>query len=79
MSGKNCVVAVVAGTIVLVVWTGLTQVFLWGTGSVHNLSAGEAGNIVVAWLLALVVIDRLLLGKRSSGARPRMACKIERV
>jgi hypothetical protein len=44
MTAPRAVLAVVAGTIVLVVWYGLTQLFPWGTRTVSNFSAtsGEA-------------------------------------
>jgi hypothetical protein len=44
MTATKGALAVVAGTIVLVVWYGLTQLFPWGTRSVSNFSAtsGEA-------------------------------------
>ena len=46
MSGTKCVLAVVIGTIVLVLWYGLTQLFPWGTASVSNFSATSSETYV---------------------------------
>ena len=46
MSQARCVLAVLVGMIVLVLWYGLTQLFPWGTGSVSNFSATSSETYV---------------------------------
>ena len=46
MNRLRCVLAVIVGSIVLVIWYGLTQLFPWGTGSVSNFSATSSETYV---------------------------------
>ena len=46
MSRARCVLAVMVGTIVLLLWYGLVQLFPWGTGSVSNFSATSTETYV---------------------------------
>ena len=48
MSRTRTVLAVMVGTIVLLVWYGLAQLFPWGTKSVGNFSATSSETYVSA-------------------------------
>jgi hypothetical protein len=48
MTRTRCALAVLVGTVLLVLWNGLTQLFPWGLGAVSNFSATSGESYALA-------------------------------